>query len=122
MEINDRLYNSLGNKTIMIIGGTGSLGNALTKYLFQHHRIIIFSRDENKQWIMRRKYPQLVYVLGDVRDRVSIENAINLYNPNIIIVAAALKHIDQCEINIRESINTNILGIQNVIEVIKSPS
>ena len=109
---------SVVGKVILIIGGTGSLGNELVKHLKTGNKIIIFSRDENKQWLMRNRHPDLIYVIGDIRNRESIEKCILEYRPNILIIASALKHIDICEVNIEESVRTNLLGSQNVINIV----
>ena len=105
-------------KTLLIMGGTGSLGHTLVKKYIDKYKIIIFSRDENKQWDMRKKFPTITFVLGDIRDKNSIETTLFKFKPSTIIIASALKHIDQCENNINECINTNITGIQNVVDTI----
>jgi len=106
----------LKNNIILIIGGTGSLGNILTKYLYNDNKIIILSRDENKQWSMKINYPTVTFVLGDMRNIDSISMCIRQYKPDIVIIAGALKHIDICEYNISECIETNILGTRNIID------
>jgi UDP-N-acetylglucosamine 4,6-dehydratase/5-epimerase len=105
-------------ETLLIIGGTGSLGHTLVKTYIDTYNIIIFSRDENKHWDMKKKFPTITYILGDIRDKNAIERIIFKFKPNIVIIASALKHIDQCENNINECISTNITGIQNVIDII----
>ncbi len=100
----------------MIIGGTGSLGYKLVKKYHTNNKIIIFSRDENKQWTMKLNYPNLTYIIGDMRNYNSVDKIIHEYLPNIIIISGALKHIDICEQNIDECINTNIIGVKNIIE------
>lgn len=106
-------------KNILIIGGTGSLGNTLTKTYYQHNNITIFSRDENKQWMMKLKYPNVKFVIGDMRNS-SVEKVIRESRPNVIIIAGALKHIDICEYNVSECIDTNIMGVRNIIETVLS--
>jgi len=112
------------NKKILIIGGTGSLGNALTTRYIDTNNIIIYSRSENNQWAMKQKYnnDNLTFFIGDIRDKERIEICIFKYKPNIIIIAAALKHIDICENNINECINTNIDGIRNIVNIITTYS
>jgi FlaA1/EpsC-like NDP-sugar epimerase len=106
-------------KRIMIIGGTGSLGNSLTEFYLKHNNeVIIFSRDENKQWSMKSKFPSVTFIIGDMRNISSLEKAMENTFPNIVIIAGALKHVDICENNISECINTNILGVKNVIDTV----
>ena len=105
-------------ETMLIIGGTGSLGHSLVRRLMHIYKIVIMSRDENKQWAMRKKYPGLVYIIGDMRDKIRLESILFRVKPNKIIIAGALKHIDICEHNVDECISTNIIGIQNTINTI----
>lgn len=115
--------NILNNKSLLITGGTGSLGDELTFSLlkkFNLKKIIIFSRDELKQSEHNKKFKSfdkkniLRYFLGDVRDADRLKFAFK--NVDIIIHAAALKHVDQAEYNPYEFINTNINGAKNVIQ------
>jgi UDP-N-acetylglucosamine 4,6-dehydratase len=110
------IANLTPKEKLMIIGGTGSLGHAIVEKYKNIYDITILSRDEDKQWKMKKKYPSLTFALCDIRFRNSIDACIKKYKPNIVIIASALKHIDICESNIDECIKTNILGIQNVIE------
>lgn len=112
----------LNNKTILITGGTGSLGKALTSHIFKNHpdikKIIIFSRDEQKQFVMAQeypsnKYPQIRFLLGDVRDKERMVRAFK--GVDYVIHAAAMKHVHLAEYNPDECIKTNIGGAQNVI-------
>ncbi len=108
---------------ILILGGTGSLGHKLVDHFSKTNEIYIYSRDENKQWAMKQEYKelpegQLKFVIGDIRDRERFKYCLHWIKPNIIIIAAALKHIDICEFNPGESITTNILGIKNVIDTV----
>ena len=113
---------NLENKTILITGGTGSLGKALTSHIFRHHsnikKLIILSRDEQKQFQMAQefpesKYPQIRFFLGDVRDEQRLVRAFQ--GVDIVIHAAAMKHVHLAEYNPDECIKTNIGGAQNVI-------
>lgn len=112
----------LNNKTVLITGGTGSLGKALTKHIFQIYpsvkKVIIFSRDEQKQFQMAQeypisKYPQIRFLLGDVRDEQRLIRAFQ--GVDYVIHAAAMKHVHLAEYNPDECIKTNIGGAQNVI-------
>lgn len=104
----------------LIIGGTGTLGNQLTETILKNktNHVFIYSRDENKQWSMKKKFQgeNITFIIGDIRDKNSIEKCILNTKPNIVILAAALKHIDICEYNPTEAVATNIIGIQNCIE------
>ncbi len=109
-------------KKILITGGTGSLGKALTAYLLKKYKnikkLIIFSRDEYKQFKMQeqfniKKNPNLRFFLGDVRDYDRLELA--LCDVDYVIHAAALKQVPAAEYNPFEFINTNIIGAQNIV-------
>ncbi len=106
-------------KTILITGGTGSFGKACVKKLLDEHkpkRIRIFSRDELKQWDMRRGFgdhPSLRFLIGDVRDAERVKRATE--GVDIIIHAAALKQVPACEYNPMEAVKTNVNGAMNVI-------
>ena len=108
----------LNGKNILITGGTGSLGTALTKKLltFGVKTIRIFSRDENKQIQMEEQFNdnRLRFLIGDVRDKERLRRAVE--NIDIVIHAAALKHVPISEYNPFEVIKTNIYGSQNVID------
>jgi UDP-N-acetylglucosamine 4,6-dehydratase/5-epimerase len=105
------------NKKILITGGTGSLGNALTKRLLDDgaDTIRIFSRNESKQLEMESKFndDRLRFLIGDIRDYERLERAVE--DIDIVFHAAALKHVPVIEYNPFEAIKTNILGSQNVI-------
>ena len=112
------------NKSILITGGTGSFGNAFIDYFLKnkisYKKIIIFSRDEFKQFEMSKKYSnselkKLRFFLGDIRDKNRLKLAFN--DVDIVIHAAALKHVPVAEYNPIEFIKTNILGSQNIAEV-----
>ena len=111
------------DKTILITGGTGSFGKKCTKIVlnkYKPRRLIIFSRDELKQFEMAQdypdtKYPSIRYFIGDVRDKERLHRA--LYNVDYVIHAAALKQIPAAEYNPFEAVKTNILGAQNIINV-----
>ncbi len=103
-------------KVLMITGGTGSFGNAvLDRFLDSDiEEIRIFSRDEKKQEDMRIKYKsdKLNFVIGDIRDFDSINNAMR--GVDYLFHAAALKQVPSCEFYPMEAIKTNILGAENV--------
>lgn len=105
-------------KTILITGGTGSFGNAVTKRFLDTDikEIRIFSRDEKKQDDLRKKYhnPKLKFYIGDVRDPASIEVAMR--GVDFVFHAAALKQVPSCEFFPMEAVKTNVLGTENVVE------
>lgn len=113
----------LDDKTILITGGTGSFGKCFTRYALEHYnpkKIIIYSRDEFKQFNMENDFREydpdhkLRFFIGDVRDRERMERAFE--NVDYVIHAAALKQVPACEYNPDEAIKTNIHGAQNVID------
>ena len=112
----------ISNKIILIFGGSGSLGNALIKKYIKNNIIFIYSRDENKHWLMNLKYKNvnLNFVIGDIRDFDKVKQSLIRINPHIIIIAAALKHVDKCEFESNEAINTNLIGTQNIINNIEN--
>lgn len=105
------------DKVILITGGTGSFGNTVIGKLLAMHpkRVIIFSRDEKKQDDMRNHYdtPTLRFIIGDVRDKESIEKVVE--GVDYIFHAAALKQVPACEFFPLEAVKTNIIGTSNVI-------
>lgn len=110
----------LNNKTILITGGTGSFGKCFTRYVLTHYdpkKIIIYSRDEFKQWLMADEFKEyesrLRFFIGDVRDVERLKRACE--GVDYIIHAAALKQVPACEYNPNEAIKTNINGAMNVI-------
>jgi len=110
----------LTGSTILITGGTGSLGTALTSLLHLRYRprkIIIFSRDEKKQQDMKRQLgeiiPELRFFIGDVRDYDRVRQALG--GVDFCFHTAAMKHIDVCEYNPLEAIKTNVVGSSNVV-------
>jgi UDP-N-acetylglucosamine 4,6-dehydratase len=110
------------NKTILIFGGTGSLGHELNKRYLDNNIIYNFSRDENKHWKMRiafNNHKNLNFIIGNVIDKYNISKTIQRINPHIIIIASAMKHIDQCEINTHDSINTNLIGTKNILDSVE---
>ena len=107
---------NLEGKNILITGGTGSLGTHLVKRLLEIgncNKIVVFSRDEAKQYEMKQKYP-VSYVIGDVRNPDSISPAV--WKSDIVFHTAALKQVGACEDNPWEAVLTNIHGVHNIIE------
>ena len=110
------------NKSILITGGTGSFGKDFAEYLIKNHkdlsRLVIFSRDELKQFEMSNEkkfqHPNVRYFLGDIRDLSRLKRAFK--EIDIVIHAAALKQVPSAEYNPFEYIKTNVIGAQNIIE------
>lgn len=114
---------SLNGKTILVTGGTGSFGKRFISTVFDRYqpkKVIVFSRDELKQFEMSQEFPQtsgeggIRYFLGDVRDIDRLHRAFD--GVDIVIHAAALKQIPACEYNPFEAVKTNVLGTQNIID------
>jgi len=110
----------LNGRTILVTGGTGSFGNHFVEYVLKHYKpkkIIIYSRDEYKQFVMGNQYKKhrdiLRYFIGDVRDEARLKMAMK--GADYAIHAAALKQVPACEYNPNEAIKTNINGAMNVI-------
>lgn len=113
----------LNNKSLLVTGGTGSFGKTFVKKILKTFpkikRLVIFSRDELKQYEMSQeipesKYPAIRYFIGDVRDLNRLQYA--LENIDIVVHAAALKQVPTAEYNPTEFIKTNVIGAQNIIE------
>jgi UDP-N-acetylglucosamine 4,6-dehydratase len=112
----------LNEKSILITGGTGSFGKAFVKTILMKwpriKRLVVFSRDEQKQFVMSQEfseeqYPMMRYFIGDVRDYERVKSAFK--NVEIVIHAAAMKHVPIAEFNPSECIKTNIIGAENII-------
>ena len=109
--------------SILITGGTGSFGKAFISETLKRfpdiQRLVIYSRDELKQWELQQLYaekefPQLRFFLGDVRDRNRLTRA--LQGIDIVVHAAALKQVPAAEYNPMEFVNTNVLGAENLVQ------
>jgi len=105
-------------RTILITGGTGTFGNAFLRRAIEEEaeKIIIFSRDEKKQFDMFHEYgdKRILYVVGDVRDISSVDRAMS--GVDYVFHAAALKHVPSCEYNVHEAVKTNVVGTANVLD------
>ena len=107
---------TLKDSTVLITGGTGSFGSRVARHLLDKHpkQIRIFSRDEKKQWEMRRQFPDFRYMLGDVRDPSRL--AVAMEGVDFVFHAAALKHVDTAERSPIAASKANIVGTMNVVE------
>lgn len=113
----------LNNKSILVTGGTGSFGNHFVEYVLKHYsprKIIIYSRDEYKQFIMANRFKEhekvLRFFIGDVRDKDRLKRALN--DVDFVIHAAAMKQVPTCEYNPIEAVKTNIDGAMNVVDAV----
>ncbi|NSL51790.1 UDP-N-acetylglucosamine 4,6-dehydratase (inverting) [Calidifontibacillus erzurumensis] len=108
----------LSDKTILVTGGTGSFGKKFVSKVLEYDvkKVIVFSRDELKQYEMAQEYtdPRIRFFIGDVRDKDRLYRAFD--GVDIVVHAAALKHVGACEYNPFEAVKTNIYGAQNIIE------
>src|SRR5207253_216597 len=112
----------LNGKVVLVTGGTGSFGQKFTEIALQKYRpekLIVFSRDELKQFEMQQrfspeKYPNIRYFIGDVRDRERLYRAFD--GVDVVVHAAALKQVPACEYNPFEAVKTNVIGAANIID------
>lgn len=112
------VQNPLHNKTVLVTGGTGSFGKKFVRKALTLgvKKIIVFSRDELKQYEMKQEFKdeRIRFFIGDVRDKERLLRAFD--GVDIVIHAAAMKHVDACEYNPFEAVKTNIQGAQNIVE------
>jgi len=104
----------VAGRSVLVTGGTGTFGSCVAVRLQQlgAGRVVIYSRDEKKHWDMAQRYPELDYVVGDVRDRDRLHEAMR--GVDVVFHAAALKHVPGCEHHPLEAVKTNVLGAENV--------
>lgn len=125
-SLNRKIRNFQPGASILIFGGTGSLGTALIKrFISMDMKIIAFSRDEGKHWNLKQMFKdslskKLSFIVGDVRDKSAVINALRVTKPQHVIIASALKQVDTCEMQPTEAIATNVSGIQNIVDAIDS--
>ncbi len=121
------MYERIEGERVLVVGGSGSLGNHLIRLMTNYNlrattkkkiRLMVVSRDENKQWIMKKLFPDVDFYLGDMRDQTRMREVLETARPSIIIVAAALKHIDVCEHQVGECLETNVIGVQRLARAI----
>ncbi len=116
-------------RTMMIIGGTGNVGTALIKKYYKKHvkskdgiclynRIICISRSEQKQIKLREKYPDIEFILGDIKEADFLTKTIKLTSPSVIIIASGMKDLYTCDKNIEQCMMINYTGVKNVISAV----
>jgi FlaA1/EpsC-like NDP-sugar epimerase len=112
----------LNDKKILITGGSGTIGTALIKFILKNYEpnvIRVFSRDETKQYILKKHLKQfkkqIRFLIGDIRDKERLKRAMK--NVDLVFHLAALKHVVACEYNPFEAIKTNVIGLQNLIDI-----
>lgn len=102
-------------KKILITGGTGTIGEAFIKEYYDQYEFCNFSRNEKNIVELNRKFPKVKNILGDISDISALISAFNSFNPDVVIHAAAIKHIDLAEKNPSQAIKSNVIGSQNIV-------
>ncbi len=103
-------------KKIFITGGSGTIGSSFIKKYYNEYSFVSYSRNEKMQVALKRKFPKVKIILGSIEDKMSLTNAVRNVKPDIIIHAAALKHVDTAEISPIQAVKSNIIGSLNIIE------
>lgn len=106
-------------KKVFITGGSGTVGTCFIEHNINKYKIYSYSRNEKAQVALKRTFPKVEIILGSVEDRLNLENTIVKVKPDIIIHAAALKHVDSAEKQPMEMVKSNIIGSKNIIELTK---
>ena len=109
----------MNKERILVIGGTGALGSTLAERYYGSNDIMVLSRNEHKQEAMKLNYPNIIYRLGDVKDKQSLVRTLYEFEPTVVINTAAVKTVWVCQENSFESVQTNIIGHQNLIDAIQ---
>jgi UDP-N-acetylglucosamine 4,6-dehydratase len=119
----NKMSEFFSGKKILVTGGTGSIGSCIVKELlkFNVNKVCVFSRDEIKQFMMRKIFDdkRLNFIVGDVREYESLERVFLTHNFDVVYHTAALKHVVICEENPLEAVKTNVIGTQNVVDLAK---
>jgi UDP-N-acetylglucosamine 4,6-dehydratase/5-epimerase len=113
------LFDTIAGRVVLITGGTGSFGKAFVEAMLKHgqpRKVIVFSRDEQKHYQLERSIrdPRMRFFVGDIRDRDRLKTA--LRGVDVVVHAAAMKHVPICEYNPIEAVQTNVVGAKNLIE------
>lgn len=110
---------------VLIFGGSGSLGQKLiSRWLNEYDEVAVFSRDEAKHFTIKNEYSShpkaknLSFFVGDIRDYLRVREILVRFDPTVVIIAAALKQVETCELSPFESVQTNLLGTQNIVRAV----
>lgn len=109
-------------KKIFITGGSGTVGSSFIKLYRDKYQFFSYSRNEKMQVALKRKFPDVQIILGSVEDKIALHSSISKIKPDIVIHAAAIKHVDSAEINPIQAIKSNIVGSINLIEAVVANS
>ena len=111
-------------ENILIFGGSGCLGKHLIQRYLGIYNVINFSRDEHKHWLLDKEFGigKIQHIIGDAIDPTIVKHTLLRYQPSIIFILHALKHVDRCQENIHSCIQTNLLSIKNVLDCIEQCS
>ena len=101
-------------ENLLITGGSGTVGFSFIKNNFNNYNIYSYSRNEKSQVALKRSFPKIEIILGSVEDKYSLNNAFAKAKPQIVIHAAALKHVDTAEKQPIEMVKSNIIGTKNI--------
>ena len=109
-------------KKMFITGGSGTVGASIIENYKEKYKFYSYSRNEKMQVSLKRKFPEVEIILGSVEDSLTLHSSIAKIKPDIVIHAAALKHIDSAEISPIQAVKSNIIGSLNVINSVVSES
>tara|TARA_B100002019_G_C21234477_1_gene581977 strand:+ start:38 stop:985 length:948 start_codon:yes stop_codon:yes gene_type:complete len=104
-------------KRVFITGGSGTVGSNFIEHNIEKYQITSYSRNEKAQVALKRRFPKVDIILGSVEDRFTLENALRSVKPEILIHAAALKHVDTAEKQPSQVVQSNIIGSKNIIDL-----
>jgi UDP-N-acetylglucosamine 4,6-dehydratase len=105
--------------TILILGGTGTIGSSVVEKLIPTMNVIVVSRSEEKQMFLRKRFPDVTFFIGDIKNKFFIKQIIKNYTPKYVLNCSAMKHVRICEENPLEAILTNVIGEQNILEAVE---
>jgi UDP-N-acetylglucosamine 4,6-dehydratase len=100
---------------VFITGGSGTIGSSFIKKYYKKYSFLSYSRNEKMQVALKRQFPNIEIILGSVEDKLTLTNAMRRFQPDYVIHAAALKHVDTAEISPIQAVNSNVIGSLNII-------